>query len=140
MRQLSGIISEELRVDDVIDLTGVATRDVTVVAGGALIVTGIISERLTVTPGGLVSIEGAVLGLVTVAWGGHVELLGKALGGIETQGGVVRVAAGSRIGRWRLSLDGHLGGFDDHTRRSGLIPWFTLPRHYDDTSVLTRVD
>lgn len=105
MRQLSGIISEELSVHDVIDLTGVATRDVTVVAGG-----------------------------------GHVELLGKALGGIETQGGVVRVAAGSRIGRWRLSHSGHLGGFDDHTRRSGLIPWFTLPRHYDDTSVLARVD
>ncbi len=102
--------------------------------------TGILTERLHITPGGLASIEGAVLGLVTVAWGGHVELLGKALGGIETQGGVVRIAAGSRIGQWRLSHSGHLGGFDDRTRRSGLVPWFTLPRRYDDTSVLARID
>ncbi|RKR74267.1 hypothetical protein [Frondihabitans australicus] len=140
MRQLTGIIADHLVITDVVDLVGVATADVTVALGGTLIVTGLVSGALDVQAGGLVSIEGAVLGPVTVAWGGHVELLGRALGGIETQGGVVRVGAGSRIGSLRIDHEGRLGPHAARPEATGSIPWFMLPRRYGDGMVLSRVD
>jgi hypothetical protein len=114
MRVVSNVINDALVVDDEIQINGVATNNIAVVAGGILHLCGICVKDIHVGAGGTAKLMGMVNGNV-VNDGGILEVLGTVHGSVSTLRGQTTVSSHAVVVKGVVQAPG------DNSQAVGLI-------------------
>lgn len=114
MRVVSGVINDALLVSDEIRVEGIATGNVSVVAGGILHLYGMCLKDLHVNAGGTAKLMGMVRGNV-INDGGTLEVTGTVHGSVSTLRGQTTVSPQAVVVKGVVQAPG------DNSQAVGLI-------------------
>ena len=91
LREMTGIQTTDLRVHDDLDVKGQLQGQITVQAGGHLVLSGMARGDVCVCTGGRAEVTGVMHGNVRVQAGAHVSISGMVHGQVRNEGGEVDV-------------------------------------------------